>query len=177
MSTRSLVGYLDGDILKCIYVHMDGYPEWEGDILSLKYNTTEELLKLLNHSKTKEVRSLTFDLKEVKDLDGGRIRELIALPMKGPDVKQWLDEFFDIEFIYILTKNKWRCVDLIKFKEKIKNGDLTASDILKFSKPHKLKLKNEKIKKYYMKNYNQAILKNSDERPVNPEKNEYEWEI
>lgn len=48
MGTRSNIGFLERDgSAAVIYCHWDGYPDWNGKILSENYNSFEKLLGLM----------------------------------------------------------------------------------------------------------------------------------
>lgn len=49
MSTHSLIGYQQEDgTINSVYCHMDGYPEYQLDILTEHYNTREKVIQLVS---------------------------------------------------------------------------------------------------------------------------------
>ena len=48
MSTRSRIGYLLNGVVKSVYCHYDGYPEYNGQILEEFYKTFEDVKALVD---------------------------------------------------------------------------------------------------------------------------------
>ena len=48
MGTRSAIGIKHGDVVKAIYCHYDGYPEYMGRVLTLYYQDSIKVNKLIS---------------------------------------------------------------------------------------------------------------------------------
>ena len=48
MGTRSAIGIKHGDVVKAIYCHYDGYPEYTGRVLALYYQDSIKVNKLIS---------------------------------------------------------------------------------------------------------------------------------
>lgn len=55
MATNALIGYINGDSVRSVYCHWDGYPEWVGQWLLDGFNHRELIVDLIERG---EIRSI-----------------------------------------------------------------------------------------------------------------------
>ena len=132
MSTRSEIGILNKDgTVTSIYCHWDGYPEYNGVILS-EYYTKEEIVKEL--IKNGDLSSLHESISPDKGMehslenpqedvcvyyhrDIGEEWEQV-MPKTYSNIKSWVKEVQQgwQEYMYLFKNGKWYCTTTYKVK-------------------------------------------------------------
>ena len=101
MATRSTIGIKEGDTVRAIYCHWDGYPSGVGLGLIDNYNSkaqAEELIALGGFS------SLMETLEETK---AGAYENESDLARTFTGVQDWLDNFdYGVEYAYLYEDGK-----------------------------------------------------------------------
>lgn len=123
MSTRSEIGILNNNgTVTGIYCHWDGYPEYNGKILSLYYKTEEKIRELINNGdlsilseniEPDEKVEHNFDKRQdgvclYYHRDRGEPWEQVK-PRTYSDVSKWIKEIKKgwQEYIYLFKDGKW----------------------------------------------------------------------
>ena len=123
MSTRSEIGILNNDgTVTSIYCHWDGYPEYNGKILSLYYTSEEKVRELINNG---DLSSLAENINPNKDFnhDFEKPQDYVCVyyhrgrsepweqvkPRTYSDVSKWTKEIKKgwQEYIYLFKGGKW----------------------------------------------------------------------
>jgi hypothetical protein len=69
MSTRSMIAYDDGNSVRMIYCHYDGYPDYNGKILAKHYTDPEKVKQLIDLG---ALSILGEEIGEKQDFDRGQ---------------------------------------------------------------------------------------------------------
>ncbi len=123
MSTRSEIGILNNDsTVTSIYCHWDGYPEYNGKILSLYYKSEEKARKLIKNGDLSSLaeninpnENFNHDFERPQDYvcvyyhrDRGEPWEQVK-PRTYSDVIKWVKEIKKgwQEYIYLFKNGNW----------------------------------------------------------------------
>ena len=114
MGTRCLIGMgnVEDGIIKYVYCHYDGYPEWTGDKLLEHYNDPGKvaaLLELGDFSQLKET------LEETREDSYHHTREEPVVVGHAKNLKDYTEHFKDswCEYAYLfVTTEGWYCAEM-----------------------------------------------------------------
>ena len=115
MGTRSIIGMFDGNTVKSVYCHWDGYPENNGKILISSYQTKEKVEKLIDCGSMSSLGSSIEDTKFYNDPNDGSPKFFTAVTVytkmydEVPDRKTILLDIHTEEFVYMFDcrDNMW----------------------------------------------------------------------
>lgn len=126
MATNALIGYINGDSVRSVYCHWDGYPGWVGKHLRDGFNHHELIVDLIEQG---EIRSIH------PKADGSgyevdrRHRFYDHLAADGPTCECHLSEFVPSrtlgEWLYLWDGDVWWCMShklpmMMKLEDAIK---------------------------------------------------------
>lgn len=118
MSTRSMIAYDDGNSVRMIYCHYDGYPEHNGKILAKHYTDPEKVKQLIDLG---ALSILGEEIGEKQDFDRGQTDnwclaygrdrdEDFCEAQKYVNLKAAENAFNDsgADYMYVFDGTKWR---------------------------------------------------------------------
>lgn len=105
MATRSIIGILDGNTVKSVYSHWDGYPEHNGKILISSYQTKEKVQELIGNGPISELGPTIGETRFFNQPDDIRDHTYDEIP----DQKTVLQDIHEEEFVYLFDcrDNMW----------------------------------------------------------------------
>lgn len=103
MSTRSLIGYKDGNKIKMAYCHFDGYLEYNGVILRDHYITQEQVKELI---KDRNIVSLKPKISDIEYYEIGVYDKTFYVDYAN-DYKSLTNGLWHGEYVYVFQDGEW----------------------------------------------------------------------
>ena len=115
MATRSHIGIKNGNSVRYVYCHYDGYPEYNGRLLLQNYTTVEKVNELIDGGDLSSLgKEIKTDLPHswAKRVEGvcvyyGRDRGETGVGPKTCDIDDYNDNDVDYQYLFDTDINKW----------------------------------------------------------------------